>query len=91
MTQTMQLIEHFRAGNTLTSAEAIVRFSCERLAARISELRQADWKIRGARVKCHDGNRRVVYRLSYEQTVAGEKLARELSETRKLAALAFSY
>ena len=89
MSQTMQLIEHFRAGNTLTSAEAIVRFSCERLASRISELRQADWKIRGARVKCHDGKRRVVYRLSYEQTVAGEKYAHALSDIQKLSALAF--
>ena len=71
MSQNIELLRHFRDGRTLTSAEAIVRFSCERLAARVSELRRAGWDIQGTLTECHDGKRRVVYSLNKRQTVAG--------------------
>ena len=67
MSQNIELLRHFRNGRTLTSAEAIVRFSCERLAARVSELRRAGWDIQGTLTECHDGKRRVVYSLTTRQ------------------------
>ena len=70
MSQNIELLRHFRNGRTLTSAEAIVRFSCERLAARVSELRRAGWDIQGTLTECHDGKRRVVYSLNKRQTGA---------------------
>lgn len=39
MTQCEQILEYMKAGNTVTPLDALSRFGCFRLAARISDLR----------------------------------------------------
>jgi hypothetical protein len=39
MTQSQAILEHLKAGNTLTPIEALNLFGCFRLAARVSDLR----------------------------------------------------
>lgn len=63
-TQSAKILKHLEAGNTLTSIEALVLFSCERLAARISELRKSGHKISSFRARLHSGKRAVVYSLA---------------------------
>jgi len=40
MTQAQQIYEYLKAGNTLTPLEALQKFGCLRLAARIADLRK---------------------------------------------------
>lgn len=45
MTQKNEILDHLLAGNTLTSLEALYKFGCFRLGARIWDLRQASHDI----------------------------------------------
>lgn len=45
MSQTDQLAVHLKAGKAITPIEALERWGCFRLAARIGDLRQQGWQI----------------------------------------------
>ncbi len=40
MSQTQQILKHLRAGRSITPAEAVEKFRCYRLAARIKDIRE---------------------------------------------------
>lgn len=44
-TQVFQILDHLYRGYTLTALEAVQRFGCLRLAARVEELRRAGHQI----------------------------------------------
>lgn len=45
MNQTEQILEHLKAGNSITPLEALNLFGCFRLSARIKDLRDAGYEI----------------------------------------------
>jgi hypothetical protein len=51
MTQNDAIYHHLRKGNPITPLEALKRFGCFRLAARIAELRESGIPIRAEMVK----------------------------------------
>jgi len=62
-TQAGRILAHLRAGNKLTALEALERFQCLRLAARIHELRDAGWQIEERTVETRSGKRVAEYYL----------------------------
>ena len=54
-TQNAHLLAHFRAGESITAIEALRKFGCFRLAARINDLKEAGhrfgwtWEKRGGK------------------------------------------
>lgn len=46
ITQRMRILEHFRAGGTLTSVEALRLYGIERLASRICDLKKMGFSIK---------------------------------------------
>lgn len=62
-TQAGRILAHLRAGNRLTALEALERFQCFRLAARIHELRREGWQIEERSVETLGGKRVAEYLL----------------------------
>jgi hypothetical protein len=62
-TQAGRILAHLRAGNRLTAIEALERFQCFRLAARIHELRREGWQIQERTVETRSGKRVAEYSL----------------------------
>jgi hypothetical protein len=62
-TQANRILAHLRAGNKLTALEALERFGCFRLAARIHELRREGWAIEERTVETRGGKRVAEYSL----------------------------
>ena len=58
MTQSEAILQHLQAGNVLTPLDALNKFGCFRLAARIIELRR-----RGYNIVTEGDNNYAVYRL----------------------------
>lgn len=50
-TQTAAILALLKSGETITQAQALRKFSCWRLSARIQNLRDAGWRIATERVK----------------------------------------
>jgi hypothetical protein len=63
MTQEQQILAHLKAGHRLTRLEALTRFGCIHIGARVFDLRKAGWDIRTERVKTKTGKRVVEYYL----------------------------
>lgn len=61
-TQNAAILTFLQAGNTLTSLEALNRFGCNRLAARIADLREAGHPITAQMVTLANGKRVAQYR-----------------------------
>lgn len=59
-TQAGRILAHLRAGNRLTALEALEKFQCFRLAARIHELRES-WEIQERTVETPSGKRIAEY------------------------------
>ncbi len=62
-TQANRILRYLEAGNRLTALEALERFQCLRLAARIHELRDAGWQIEERTVETRSGKRVAEYYL----------------------------
>ena len=60
-TQAGRILAHLRAGNRLTAIEALERFQCFRLAARIHELRREGHRIEEQMVETPSGKRVAQY------------------------------
>jgi hypothetical protein len=60
-TQANRILAHLRAGNRLTALDALERFGCFRLAARIHELRREGWAIEERTVETRGGKRVAEY------------------------------
>jgi len=60
-TQAGRILAHLRAGNRLTALEALERFGCFRLAARVHELRREGWQIEERAVETRTGKRVAEY------------------------------
>lgn len=60
-TQAGRILAHLRAGNRLTALEALEKFGCFRLAARIHELRREGWQIEERTVETRGGKRVAEY------------------------------
>lgn len=63
LTQNDQILAHLRAGNQITPIEALERFGCFRLAARIGELRERGYAIEVRKLPIGDGKRVAQYRM----------------------------
>lgn len=55
--QTIQILRHLQAGGSLTPMEALQRFQCLRLSARINELQRLGHEIKCEMVKTPSGKR----------------------------------
>ncbi len=62
MNQTDLIRKHLERGRALTPLDALAKFGCFRLAARIGELREAGMAIRVERVKLPSGKSIASYR-----------------------------
>jgi hypothetical protein len=62
-TQAGRILAYLRAGNRLTALDALERFGCFRLAARIHELRRDGWAIEERTVETPSGKRVAEYSL----------------------------
>ena len=62
-TQAGRILAHLRAGNRLTALEALEKFGCFRLAARIHELRREGWNVQERTVETRGGKRVAEYSL----------------------------
>ncbi len=49
--QCQRILDHLKAGETITAIQALDLFGCNRLAARIADLRSADHEIRTTTIK----------------------------------------
>ena len=65
--QTAAILAHLETGATLTPLEALDRFGCFRLGARIWDLRRAGWEIEATMVPVGNGKRVASYRLLSER------------------------
>lgn len=65
MTQEAQILSYLKTGRTLTPIEALDRFGCFRLAARVYRLKDAGWPIHCDRREVENGKR--VGRYSLDQ------------------------
>jgi hypothetical protein len=65
-TQAGKILAHLRAGNRLTALDALERFQCFRLAARVHELRREGWAIEERMVETGSGKRVAEYSLEGE-------------------------
>ena len=59
-TQAGRILAHLQEGNRITALEALEKFQCFRLAARIHELREA-WEIQERTVETPSGKRIAEY------------------------------
>ncbi len=57
MTQRARILEFLKRGKTLTALSALHLFGCNRLAARIHELREQGFQVRGDMVRTSTGKR----------------------------------
>lgn len=62
-TQGEQILAHLKAGNTITPLDALAKFKCFRLAARIRDLRDAGYQIVTNERVLLDGKRIAEYRM----------------------------
>ena len=60
--QTTKILDHFKAGGTLTPMEALSKFGCFRLGARIWDIKKAGYTI-GTESVSKNGKRFARYRL----------------------------
>ena len=63
-TQGGRILAHLLTGEALTALEALDRFGCSRLAARIEELRRAGWPVVSELVPVGNGKKVSQYRLA---------------------------
>lgn len=63
MTQTERILQHLRAGNSLTPLEALQWFGCLRLAARILSLREQGHNVISVPIVLRNKKRVACYRL----------------------------
>lgn len=61
--QNKAILAYLKAGNTITAIEALARFQCMRLAARIKDLRDMGYNIIANTVSCN-GKRFAEYRIA---------------------------
>ena len=66
-TQAGRILAYLREGNRLTALEALERFQCFRLAARIHELRREGWRIEERTVETPSGKRIAEYSMEGER------------------------
>jgi hypothetical protein len=63
-TQSDQILAHLKGGGTLTPLEALDKFGCFRLGARIWDLKQEGHDIQAARVDVGNGKKVARYRIA---------------------------
>lgn len=71
--QSDEILNYLRSGHSLTAVEALERFRCFRLAARINDLRKRGIAIETSE-SIKNGKRFAVYRLTHKQST-GESSA----------------
>ena len=62
--QTAQILNHLSRGSRLTAIDALSKFHCFRLAARIADLRHEGWDIRTKMIDTRDGKQIAQYYLA---------------------------
>lgn len=62
MSQCDRIANHLKAGRAITALEALERFGCMRLAARIADLRERGWEIVSERIE-RNGKKFCRYRM----------------------------
>lgn len=65
MSQKLQILKWLKSGKTLTALQALEKFGCWRLAARVREIREEYWRldIRTIMRTMRSGKRVAVYRM----------------------------
>lgn len=64
MSQESRILSHLRAGRSLNPLQALDKFGCFRLAARVWQLRNAGWDIRTRRLRTRTGKTVALYYLN---------------------------
>ena len=72
LTQSDAILAHLKSGRPLTPAEALGKFGCARLAARIYDLRQAGYDIRDDLIEVDTQHGGTAHVAAYYMTKAGE-------------------
>jgi len=52
--QAVEILNHMRAGNSITPIDALSLFGCQRLAARIYDIKKQGWKIVSKKVNVNN-------------------------------------
>ena len=68
--QKLQILEYLTAGGELTALEALERFGCFRLAARIADIREMGYEIERSWRDTANGARVAVYKMKVEEVKA---------------------
>ena len=63
MSQSAQILDHLRRGNSLTPLDSLALFGCLALSQRIGELKREGWPIESELVEVSNGKRVARYRL----------------------------
>ena len=63
MSQSEAILEHLKSGESLTALQALARFNCLRLGARILELRRQGHDIRSEIIRTRSGKNVAKYTL----------------------------
>jgi len=63
MSQTKQILEYLKQGNSITALEALNVFQCMRLASRINDLKNSGYKIVSHMVEVKSGKKVASYTL----------------------------
>jgi hypothetical protein len=61
--QAQKILQHMKSGQEITALEALARFQCMRLAARIAEIKEMGIDIRDRWITRDDGKRFKAYRV----------------------------
>ena len=69
MTQENEILNYLKLGNTLTPLESLRRFSCMRLASRVSDLKKKGYNIKMRMVHGDNGKRYAQYYMPPELIV----------------------
>jgi len=66
MSQTKQILEYLKQGNSITALEALNVFQCMRLASRINDLKNSGYKIVSRMVEVKNGKKVASYTLGVQ-------------------------
>lgn len=66
--QNQQILNHLKAGQSITALEALQNYECFRLAARIHDLKSDGWPVHCERTETFTGKRIALYSLAMNRS-----------------------
>ena len=83
-TQTERILAHLLAGSSITALEALGRYSCSRLAARIGDIRAMGYQVHAEMVTLDNAKRVARYRIDGAPMRRTAEVNREVAEPRQV-------